>query len=317
MKVRFVYSLLGTLLLQACTEKVSLESKKSGAESSAKVEVKAAESPGTDAKNLMVNANNVAMNETKKEDTYDGFSVSHALVPSPTKMETRILGEVSAIRNSKIAFRSVGFISSIDVKPGNLVKKGQVLASLDDRDFVLRLDLAKTKRDQAKVAMDMAKKELDREEQLRKEKVSTASAYDKIKTSFEHAMLSFRMADLELSVADLALKDTKLLAPYDCVIVGQMKYEGENVPAGTAVLEVSDTAEPEISLTAPERLMGSITVGKQLTVTVPSANYTGKAEVIRIVPVISQKTRTFPITAKLVQYNSKVLPGSYVEAILD
>jgi len=241
---------------------------------------------------------------------------SHLGTQTKNEAEYRVTGEVSAIRNSEIAFRTIGFISEIKVKPGTMVKQGQVLATLDDRDFVLRLNLARARRDQTKVALDEAEKNFKRERQLKEERASTANDFDKMKAAYEQASLSLKLADLDVQNAEYALSDTRLVAPYDCVVAVQMKHEGENVPAGTAVFKVYDTAEPEISLAVPERLMNSLSIGAQVTITIPSAGFSGKGQIIRMVPVILQKTRTFQITTKLMQYNSKIVPGSYAEAIL-
>ncbi len=230
--------------------------------------------------------------------------------------EFRLSGEVSALRNSKLAFRQVGFIEEVKVKSGALLKKGDVLASLDARDFKIRLALAKAKRDQAEIAKRTAEKEFRREQQLKKENASTGTVYDKMEAAFQQASLNLELADLEVSSAELAVKDTQLQAPYDCVVANQMIHEGENVPSGTAVFEVYDTSEPEITLSAPESLMSSFAIGTTLKINIPSAGYSGKGEIIRIVPVISQKTRTFQVIAKLSQYNPKIVPGSYAEATL-
>ena len=228
--------------------------------------------------------------------------------------EFLINGQVSAIRNSKIGFRGAGFILTMNVKAGAFVKKGDILGSLDDRDVVLRLSLAKARRDQAKIAYDAAEKEFEREKQLKTAKASTETVYDRMKSNFEEAAVSVKLSQLDVAMAELALQDTKLVAPYDCVVANQMKFDGEYVASGNAVYEVYDTSEPEVTLTAPERLMSTLVVGTDLTVKIPSISYSSPGKIIRVVPVISEKTRTFQITAKLSQYNTKIIPGLYTEA---
>lgn len=227
---------------------------------------------------------------------------------------SRFTGEVDAPRRSDIAFRVNGFVGEVIAKPGAKVKKGDVLATLDDRDYKISLELAKARKDQAAIALDSANKDYQREVQLKKENASTAAALDKMKAGYDSARLNLRLAELDVEKAQLALNDTRLVAPYDCVVADQMKHEGENVQSGNPVFRIYDTAEPEISLTVPERMIGQVAVGAKLRVTVPSASYAGQAEVIRMVPVISDKTRTFQITARLVEQDGRIVPGSYAEA---
>ena len=49
-------------------------------------------------------------------------------------------GEVKAIRTSNIGPRKQGVIKEIKVEEGDIVKKGQVLASLDDEDFIYKIE---------------------------------------------------------------------------------------------------------------------------------------------------------------------------------
>jgi len=87
----------------------------------------------------------------------------------------RLTGEVTSTRKSQIAFRVGGYIDNVAAKAGMLCKKGDVLATLDDRDYVLSLELARAKRDLAKVALGSAPVELQREEELKKQNASTAT----------------------------------------------------------------------------------------------------------------------------------------------
>jgi RND family efflux transporter MFP subunit len=244
------------------------------------------------------------------------------ITPSPANdlgsaTDYRLTGEVTAARHSQVAFRVPGFLSTIAAKPGTVAKKGALLATLDDRDYVLRLELAKARREQARIALESAQKELKRESDLKSANASTATVFDKIKAQADQARLALKLAELDYEGAELALKDTKLTAPYDSVVATQLKYEGENVQGGTAVFEVYDTAEPEISLTVPERLLGQITVGTKLTITIQSAGYKGPGVIIRQVPVISERTRTFKVTVKLDKYDPKIVSGLYAEGVLN
>lgn len=243
-----------------------------------------------------------------------------ALPPAPQEVTLRLTGQVTSVRSSKIGFKVGGFLKEIMAKSGQAVKKGDVLATLEDEDFKLRLEIAQARREQARVQYDAAKKELDREKQLKAENASTATVFEQRQTAFDSARMGLRLAELDVTQNDRNLADTKLKAPYDCVVREQLKFEGENVPsapAATPVFDVVDTGAPEITFEAPELMLGKLKVGATLNVQVPSGGYSGKAEIVRVVPVISEKTRTFRVIAKLPAANQKVAPGSFAEAKVD
>lgn len=229
----------------------------------------------------------------------------------------RLTGEVSAPRRSVLAFKQQGFIATIQSKAGSVVKKGDVLATLDTQDFTLRLEFARARKEQAKIAAATAEKELKREQQLAKDNASTEMALDRVQAQFDQAKLALKLAELDVVSAQRALDEARLVAPYDCSVVDQIKDEAEWVRPGDGVFTVFDTQPPEIKLVAPERLMGKIAVGDQLKFFIPSAGFEGIAEVVRVVSVVNERTRTFQVYARPKDSDSRLVPGSYAEALLD
>lgn len=299
-------------------EKVSVESTKVGSTPA---------SAGDHRKSLGNETPEARASNTREDDV---SAVSAAATPpllssvkgesSGSEMQYRLTGAVSSTRKANLAFRVGGFIAKIEAEPGTVVKKGAVLAVLDDRDFVMRIELAKAKRDLAKVGLESAQEEFEREQQLKKENASTGTAFDKVRAVHDQAELNLKLAELDLRAARDALEDTKLKAPYDCVVAKKLKDEAEHVHSGQAgaatVFEIYGTGGIEISLEAPELLASQFALGTELKVIVPSSNFSGNAKIVRLVPVISEKTRTFQIIAKLDSSESRVLPGSYAEATL-
>jgi RND family efflux transporter MFP subunit len=229
---------------------------------------------------------------------------------------TRISGEVASQTKSQLSFRVGGFIQELKVKTGASCKKGEVLAVLDSRDYRLSLDMARSQKEMAKVALGNAQSEYQREVELKKENVSTESMFDKIKASFDKAKLDLQMAELKQTQAEQALQDNRLVAPYDCVVTKQLRNIGESVKPGDAVYELYNTSDVELNFSVPERLAGKIKVGDKLKVSIPSTGFSGQLEIIRLVPVVEQASRTFRVIAKAPDQDQRVVPGLYAEAQL-
>ena len=225
-------------------------------------------------------------------------------------------GEVSSQRRSTLSFRVGGIVDSIKLKAGNACKKGSVLASLDARDFVVQVEIAKANLDVAKVAARNADIELQREEELKAQNASSASAYDKLKASSDNAKANVRLADLRLTQAQQALGDTKLVAPFDCVISKQLTNVGQSITSGTGAYEVYDVSDVEVSFNVPERMAGKIKLGDKLKVRIPATGFEGELELIRVVSVVDDKTRTFQIVAKAPEGDARVVPGLYAEGVI-
>ena len=110
----------------------------------------------------------------------------------------------AAADRSELAFRVSGEITQINVKPGDMVKKDQVLASLDTTDYQLSLDDAQTR-------YKLARSQFDRAAKLVKTGSLAQSQYDELKAQRDIAKADFDLTALKLSF-------TRLLAPFDGVI---------------------------------------------------------------------------------------------------
>ena len=249
----------------------------------------------------------------------EGLGANPATTPGVKVEETvkaRISGEVASQTKSQISFRVAGFIHELKLKAGDACSKGDVLAVLDSRDLKLSLDIARSQRDLAKVARLNAEQEFQRELQLKKENVSTESMFDRQKAGFDKSKLDLQLAELRVVQAEQGLQDAKLVAPYDCIVTKQLRNLGESVKVGDLVYELYNTTDIELNFSVPENLAGHIKVGDKLKVTISSTGYSGNLEVIRVVPLVEQASRTFRVIAKAPEKDARLVPGLFAEAQL-
>lgn len=134
-----------------------------------------------------------------------------------------------------------------------------------------------------------------------------------------NAYLSAKMAETDSKIAHKALSDTKLLAPFNCVITKQFKSLGESSIGGengSTVYEIYETSSPEIRFQAPESLLGEVKIGDAIDIEIPALKLSLPGKVIRYVPIISDQSRTFLIIAQLDKPDSRVVPGYFAEGVL-
>jgi len=153
-------------------------------------------------------------------------------------------GEVEASDRSELAFRVNGEIVSLPAKPGAKIKKGQLLASLDPRDFKLKL-----KDKQAK--FDLAKVQYQRMDELVKKGLVPRAEFDKAKSQLQVAN-----ADLDLAKANL--DDTNLRAPYDGVVASVPVQNRENIQTKQTIMTIQSEGTVDIAFQLPENIMAQI-----------------------------------------------------------
>lgn len=160
-------------------------------------------------------------------------------VDSAQSMITRQFpGKIQASGRVELAFELAGKIVSLPIKAGQEIKKGQLIAQLDDRDFLSSLKSAQSRADKARA-------DLERYEKLLTEEVVSRSAYDQIKKEYDVAL-----ADAQ--IASKALQDTKIVAPFSGGIGEKFVENFQNVQAKQPIVSLLNDDIIEIGIDVPQ-----------------------------------------------------------------
>ncbi|MBR1485969.1 MAG: efflux RND transporter periplasmic adaptor subunit [Synergistaceae bacterium] len=161
-------------------------------------------------------------------------------------------GTLQGGKRVDLSFRVSGPIRSIKVEKGASVKKGQLLAELDPRDYQTQLKQAQAGQNQAQAQYENARADFRRYENLYKQKVIPKSTYDTYKTQMNVALSSLNAAKASTSAVRDSLKDTELRAPFDGVIVDRMVESFQDVTAKQTIFILQDISTMEIVFNIPE-----------------------------------------------------------------
>lgn len=140
----------------------------------------------------------------------------------------------------KLAFRVAGPIYKYYVKEGQFVKKGQLIAKMDKRDYEIQ-------RKAVQIKVDQLQAEYARIEELKNRKSVALNDFEKMKAGKE-------MAESKLKNATDQLKDTKLRAPFSGYITNIMFDDGEIVNHGTPVATLIDVSILKFKIDIPASL---------------------------------------------------------------
>ncbi len=169
-------------------------------------------------------------------------SVPTAVVQSPPKDCVRLFpGKVRANRRVELAFSVPGLLDQLNAEEGCSIRKGEIVARLDQRDYRYALDRAKAK-------LENAKRELARYASLWEQKAAARVEYENAETSYHVALAEFR-------ICQKALEDTMLHAPFDGVIAKRYVENQEHVQAKKAIVSFQDISRIEVIIQIPERLI--------------------------------------------------------------
>lgn len=146
----------------------------------------------------------------------------------------------------------VGPNDNTDWDEGTPVKAGTVLAELKQSDFQNALDTAGAK-------AELTSKTLERFQKLRATDAISQQELDVVEAEW-------RTAWAALDQAEQNLKDSRLVADKNGVILARYINRGVTVPPGQRVLRFADTSLMSVELGLPDRLIGKVTPGQEIDV---------------------------------------------------
>lgn len=146
-------------------------------------------------------------------------------------------GKVRASADVNLAFRVGGTILRVSVDAGDQVRKGQLLAEIDPRDY--EIQLAATEAEY---------------KQIKGEAERIISLYEKNSISpndYEKALYGLQQITAKYEAHKNALTDTRLLAPFDGYVQKRLFNEGETLSAGMPVVSLINKDYPEVEISIP------------------------------------------------------------------
>ena len=157
--------------------------------------------------------------------------------PSQESQKITYPGKVIAASEVDLAFRIAGPIAKIKVTPGKFVKKGDILAEMDDRDYKLQFSATEAE-------FHQIQKEANRVIELYKRGSTSENDRDK-------AFYGLKQIKAKYKAHKNALADTKLRAPYDGYIQKINYSANETVDAGFPIVTMISSRNPEVEIHIP------------------------------------------------------------------
>ncbi len=196
------------------------------------------------------------------------------------------VGTVTARTASTVAGKLMGVVRAVHVREGDMVKQGDLLVTLDERQVKAQLA-------QAQANAQVAAKEYRRYQQLLREQSASQQEFDR-------AEARHREAQAAADAARVSQKDALVRAPYDGRVVAKMINPGDLASPGTPFLTIEQEGLFCADLVLPERHIQAVKLGLEVKVVVPAMNgeaFTG--EVGRIVPFADARSRSFQVKVRM------------------
>lgn len=212
-----------------------------------------------------------------------------------------------------------GNVKAILVNPGDEVKQGQALISIEDPSFVLLQEEFLT----TKYALSNTLIEYSRQQELSADNISSKKSFQEVELQKQQqevklSALKSQLSLLGINPEQLAPENITskvvLKAPISGMIAEVYLSLGAHVSAQNPALRIIDTSHPVAVLEAFESQIGEVNVGEEVVLNIQQLVDPVIAKVKSISPVISEGKKSAQVFCELnLPDGKKVLPGSYVK----
>lgn len=219
-------------------------------------------------------------------------------------------GTARAGEETHLSFRVSGTVQRLNVKVGDTVRSGVLIAALDPKDYEIAVEQARANLAQADAAARNAAANLDRIRGLWENDNASQNQLDSAQADDESARAQVAAARKALEGAERQLSYTRLRAPVDGAIASVAVEVNENVRQGQTVVLLTSGSRAEVEIAMPEVLIGQVREGSPVTVTFGAfPDETLDAVVTEVGVAATGTATTFPVTVRLTRPSPQVRSG--------
>ena len=253
-----------------------------------------------------------------------------AAYPSSAVAVLNATGRVVAARRASVSSKGTGRLEWLGVQEGQMVKAGEVIARLENRDVAAQRDQAQAQVEAARANLAQGEAELEdaqaalkRAQDLARQNfisgaaLDTAEArYGKARAAIETLKAQIHVAEANARVAGVSFDQTLIRAPFTGIVLTKSANVGDIVTpfssaSGTtgAVVTMADMETLEVEADVSESSIGKISVGQPAEIQLdafPDLRLLG--EVSRIVPTVDRSKATLLVKVSFVERDPRVLP---------
>ena len=230
-------------------------------------------------------------------------------------------GTLEAIKTVAVGTQVSGVITKLFVDFNTLVKKGQLLAQLDETPLIAQLDQSKASVDQAEAQVKYQKATYDRYKTMIEKKLIAQSDFDLAEYNYKTALGSLSNAKSSYDRNKINLSYARIYSPIDGIILNRAVDEGQTVAASfstpTLFTIANDLTQMRVETKVDEADIGQVIDGQRVEFTVdafPTRKFDGQVTEIRLQPVTTNNVVTYTVVIGAPNPENILKPGMTANA---
>ncbi len=230
-------------------------------------------------------------------------------------------GTLEAIKTVQVGTQVSGVIEKIYVDFNSQVKKGQLLAQIDETPLLAQLAQSKASVDQSEAEVKYQKATYERYKVLVEKKLIAQSDFDLAEYNYNKAVATLNNVKSVNDKNKINLAYARINSPIDGIILSRAVDEGQTVAASfstpTLFTIANDLTQMRVEAKVDEADIGKIADGQRVEFTVdafPAKKFSGEVTEIRLLPVASANVITYTVVINAPNPEKILMPGMTANA---
>lgn len=223
-----------------------------------------------------------------------------------------VMGTIKGAIENDLRFEIDGILSSYNFNEGDKVTTGQVIAALDPKDAMTKVDYARSKHTSEQSIYFSASQRLKVYEELYKMKALSESKIQEARYETLSAKAKMQAALSELELAQSNLAKTNLIAQSNGLLAEIIIKPGEYVTPQDVVAKFISGEDTNFEVDVPEKDMNKLRVGTKVKINCdayPDDEFMGT--IIEIAPTVKERTRTTTVKIGVPNPDGKLRSGMF------
>lgn len=225
-------------------------------------------------------------------------------------------GTLEAITTVEVGTQVSGVIDNIFVDFNSQVKKGQLLAKIDETPLRAQLDQSKASVDNSEAELTYQKATYDRYKVLYEKQLIAQSDYDLALYNYNKAQANLNSSKSVYDKNKINLEYASIYSPIDGIILDRAVDEGQTVAASfntpTLFTIANDLTQMQVEANIDEADIGQVKFSQRVEFTVdayPELKFDGSVTEVRLQPVVTNNVVTYTVIIQAPNPDKKLMPG--------
>jgi HlyD family secretion protein len=241
----------------------------------------------------------------------------------PISLSVTATGTVQPVDTVAVGTQVSGTISKIFVDFNSVVKKGQMLAQLDQSLFLAQVQQIQANLQQAQNNLSYQEQNFNRQTELYNAGAISKADYETAENSYKVSKDNVNSVAAQLRSAQKNLSFTDIYSPIDGTVLSRNISEGQTVAASfstpTLFSIAKDLTKMQVRASVDEADIGNVKFGERATFTVdafPNDVFNGSVEEVRLQPLVSSNVVTYTTIINAPNNDLKLKPGMTANIVI-